>query len=228
VRYGVSPNRIWPFPYEPDYDQITNRSTADVAAIRQRFQISADRRYLLYCGRLSPEKRVDLLLDSFAELAADHSNWDIVIAGDGPLRAELQKQVPANLTRRVYWLGFLDDQAAISALYRVASVFVLPSDYEPWAVVINEAAAAGLAIVASDMVGAAADLVRDGVNGRIFANGNRNSLTECLRDLLAGDHATEFGGKSLETLAEWRRSSDPIEGLRKALQSAGVGALTPV
>jgi hypothetical protein len=88
--------------------------------------------------------------------------------------------------------------------------------------VINEAVAAGLAVVASDMVGAAADLVRDGVNGRIFLHGNLESLSECLRDATAAEQSKRFGANSIEVLAQWRKLADPVDGLKKALRSVGV------
>jgi glycosyltransferase involved in cell wall biosynthesis len=62
-------------------------------------------------------------------------------------------------------------------------VLALPSDYEPWALVINEAAAAGLPSVSSDVVGATAELVRNGVNGRLFPVGSRRGAERCLRDV---------------------------------------------
>lgn len=210
VRYGMTPERVFDCPYEPDYDLI--RSTPPAP-------LPAGRRHLIYSGRLAPVKRVDLLLDAFAGVAPERPEWNLLVAGGGSLRGELEARVPAALADRVRWLGFLDDQAALSALYRAADVLVLPSDYEPWAVVVNEAVAAGLAVVASDAVGAAADLVRDGVNGRVFPHGDLATLIECLRDVTAPGHAEAMGAASAEVLADWRRAADPVAGLRQALLS---------
>ena len=98
----------------------------------------------------------------------------------------------------------------------------LPSDVEPWAVVINEAAAAGLASIASDVVGAAAELVRDGVNGRVFPAGDRSALIVALRDVTDPANADRMKAASALVLADWRRRADPVAGLRGALQSTGV------
>ena len=118
------------------------------------------------------------------------------------------------------WLGFIDDQDAVSAVYRNCDVLALPSDYEPWALVINEAAAAGLAIVASDAVGAAAELVRDGVNGGIFPSGSLQALTERLMFVTEPERIETLKAGSAAVLAEWRKVADPVEGLRQALASA--------
>jgi glycosyltransferase involved in cell wall biosynthesis len=90
--------------------------------------------------------------------------------------------------------------------------------------VINEAAAAGLAIVSSTVPGAAAELVRDGVNGRVFPSGNLPALTTALADVTALDHIDAMKAASATVLADWRRRGDPVQGLRSALRLADVAA----
>jgi glycosyltransferase involved in cell wall biosynthesis len=134
----------------------------------------------------------------------------------------MQDRVPADLKSRVCFTGFMDDQAAVSSLYRLSDILVLPSDYEPWALVINEAAAAGLAIVSSDIVGAAAELVRDGVNGRLFPPGDLPALTRCLLEITAPAKIDAAKSASATVLADWRARGDPVNGLRQAMKKAGV------
>ena len=165
-------------------------------------------------------KRVDLLIDAFASIAADRPEWDLVVLGDGTLKANLMARVPTELAKRVRWLGFIDNQELVSAIYRSCDMLVLPSDYEPWALVVNEAAAAGLAIVASDSVGAAAELVRTGVNGEIFLSGNLRDLSAKLTLVTDSAKIDRFKAGSNTVLAEWRSSADPVEGLRQALRTA--------
>src|SRR3954467_13823779 len=105
------------------------------------------------------------------------------MVGAGENRDDLLARIPAHLKDRFIWTGFLDDQATVSALYRLSDVLVLPSDYEPWALVVNEATAAGMAIVASDVVGATPELVRDRMNGRLFPRGSLPALNEALMDV---------------------------------------------
>lgn len=222
ARYGVPHDRMFPFPYEPDYERIQSLPASMVAAVRDRYGLSPARHRLVFSGRLAAEKRVDLLLAAFAAIADDRPDWDLVLVGNGPLRSALEKQCPSGLANRVRWLGFLDDQDAISAIYQSCDVLVLPSDFEPWAVVITEALAANLAVVASDMVGAGADLVHDRVNGRVFPHGDGAALTECLRDVTAPEHTAAMRAASAAILTHWRRESDPVENLRNALRAAGV------
>jgi glycosyltransferase involved in cell wall biosynthesis len=99
---------------------------------------------------------------------------------------------------------------------------VLPSDFEPWALVVNEAAAAGLAILATDRVGAAAELVRNGVNGFIFPAGDVQKLTERLLEVTDPSRIEAFKAESGSVLREWRNNADPVNGLRQALRACGV------
>jgi glycosyltransferase involved in cell wall biosynthesis len=222
ARYGTPADRMFFFPYEPDYDLVENMRAQEVDAVRGKFGLGADRRRIVYSGRLIEIKRVDLLIRAFVEIAKQRPEWDLVIVGDGPLREKLSGMVPAELADRVRWLGFQDDQAIVSAIYRASDVLVLPSDYEPWALVINEAAAAGMAIVSSNIVGAAAELVRDGVNGRLFPPGDLAQLTTCLLDVTDPSRTELMKQKSAEVLKDWRQRGDPVEGLRAAMRSVGV------
>jgi glycosyltransferase involved in cell wall biosynthesis len=219
--YAARSEATFPFPYEPDYPVLQSVSPEKVAAVRSQLSLPNNRRYLLYVGRLVEVKRVDLLLEAFAQIASKRPAWDLIIAGDGPLRASLEASRPGHLTPRLVWTGFLADYATLAALYRSADVLVLPSDIEPWGVVVTEAAT-GLAIVCSSTVGAAADLVRDGVNGRIFPPGDVAALTSALLDVTSPDKVDRMKAESPKILASWRAHSDPVKGLRSALQFAGV------
>jgi len=84
----------------------------------------------------------------------------LLIAGSGPQEAELRSQTNG----RVQLLGQLASEE-LPQLYASADCFVLPSRSEPWGMVLNEAAASGLPLVASEAAGGGYDLIEDGVNG---------------------------------------------------------------
>ncbi len=220
-KYGADLSRIYLVPHECDYQLFQERNDAELNTFRETHGLTKDRRYLLSCSRLVRVKRVDLLIDGFSAVADEHPEWDLLIVGDGPLRKRLRKRVPKSLRDRVRWLGLFQGDDVRSA-YQVADAFVLASDYEPWAVVINEAAAAGLVIVASDVVGAAKELVRDGVNGRIFRSGKLADLTAALSDVLDPEKYPGYQRQMAPLLQEWRAKADPIEGIRAALRDVGV------
>jgi glycosyltransferase involved in cell wall biosynthesis len=225
LKYGAKADRIFYFPYEPDYQLIQNLPAAAVEAARQRFGLDPQRRRLIYSGRLIGIKRVDLLLSAFLAVAPQRPQWDLVIVGDGVDRQKLKAMVPSALSARVIWTGFLDDQAVVSSIYRACDILVLPSDFEPWALVINEAVAAGMAILSSNVVGAAAELVREGVNGKLFEPGNLAELKKAMLELTEADKIDRLKGGSAGMLADWRARADPVDGLLAALKSV---AVTPV
>jgi glycosyltransferase involved in cell wall biosynthesis len=176
----------------------------------------------VFSGRLTAVKRPELLIEAFRRIAKDRPDWDLLMIGDGPVLAELEAKV-GELSGRVTWTGFLDDQQTVSALYRNGDVLALPSDYEPWALVVNEAAAAGLAIVCSDVVGAAAELVVPGRNGELFAAGSLDGLVQALLRVTDAARVDTYKAGSAPVLAAWRETADPVEGLRRALRHVGCG-----
>ena len=132
----------------------------------------------LYVGRLIERKGVEVLLEAFREL----DNCELWLVGDGPLRERITALTAANPSIRLF--GHLDHEA-VARLYRQASVVVVPSLYEPWGLVVDEALAHGTPVVATDQVGAADDLINDGVNGLVVPAGSSRALGEAIRLVVA-------------------------------------------
>jgi glycosyltransferase involved in cell wall biosynthesis len=223
-RYGGQADRMFDFPYEPDYDLIQSLPVEKIAQVCERFGLRAGRRRIVFSGRFVEIKRPQLLIDAFVAIARQRPEWDLVMLGaEDPALSHrggmaLQERVDAELRDRIVFTGYVEEQWMVSAIYRASDVLCLPSDYEPWALAINEAAAAGLAIVASEVVGAAGELVRDGVNGRIFPAGDLKALTAALLDVTAPDRIETMRASSAAVLGDWRARGDPIDGLRSALK----------
>lgn len=129
----------------------------------------------LYVGRLSPEKGVDVLVRAFREVPGR-----LVLAGAGPL----EPQVRALADGRVELLGHVAREN-LPALYARADCFVLPSRSETWGMVLNEAAAAGLPLVASEAAGGGYDLIEDGINGYRVPVDDVNALRDVLQKVAA-------------------------------------------
>jgi glycosyltransferase involved in cell wall biosynthesis len=220
-RYGADPSRVIFFPYEPDYSLIESIGDDDVRRVREKHDLGSGRR-MVFCGRMIRAKRPDLAVDAFCRIAKDRPDWELVLIGDGPLRAELQARIPADLRSRVRFLGFIGDQREISAIYRSSDIFLLPSDYEPWGVVVNEAAAAGCAMITSNVVGAAGELVRDGVNGRTFTPSNLDELTTAMMEVSDERNLHAMRENTVRVLRDWRHQGDPVVGYRLALGRMGV------
>lgn len=128
-----------------------------------------ERKRFLFVGRLSPEKGISVLGDAWSLYRASVATpWDLVVVGGGPDRS-LARQ-PGVTT-----LGFVQP-AELPAVMHGAGALLLPSTFEPWGVVLHEAACAGLPLVASYACGAVPHLVEDGLNGFIVEPGSAESL----------------------------------------------------
>lgn len=104
---------------------------------------------------------------------------------------------------RIRVLGHRGD-SELDELYRSADALVITSHYEVWGLVVNEALAYGLPVIATDQVGAAPDLIDDGVNGRIVTAGSVSALADAMRDLESWDHdrVERCAARCREKLAE--------------------------
>ena len=150
----------------------------------------------LFSGQLIPRKGVDVLLAAFAQAAAREPRLRLAIAGDGPeKRLQWNGAMPRELLSRVHWAGFVPWQE-LPALYASADALVVPSRHDGWGLVVNEAFAAGLPVLATDAVGAALDLVRTGLTGAIVEAGKVAPLAAALVELLP--EAPRMGARARE------------------------------
>lgn len=152
-------------PYSPNLDPIL-QPTSEVLEIAAGFRESwhLDSPFVIhFSGSLTPRKAPDTLIEAFIRVARQHSDCCLQIAGDGPMRRELEERVTsAALGDRVHFLGFLHG-ASLQATYLSSDLFVLPTrTHEGWGVVVQEALAAGLPIIATDRVGAIDDFATAG------------------------------------------------------------------
>jgi len=132
------------------------------------------RRAFLFAGRLVESKGIRTLVDAYdAYRGAVADPWPLVVVGRGPLDGLLRGQPGIELR------GFVGPAELVGELAR-AAFLVLPSTFEPWGVVVHEAAAAGLGCICTTRVGAADAFVRDGENGRIVAGGSLSALADAL------------------------------------------------
>ena len=177
---GISDERITITPYVVDNDWwLAQSATVDRAAVRASWGAREADGVVLFCAKLQPWKRPFDLLEAFAK--AELSNTLLVFAGAGPLRAELEaRAVSLGVAKRVRFLGFVN-QSQLPAIYTAADLMVLPSEYDAFGVVVNEAMLCGCAVAASDRVGAARDLIAEGRTGFVYPCGDVEALAGVLR-----------------------------------------------
>jgi len=138
-------------------------------------------RTILFAGRLSKEKGVDVLLNAYAQYYAEGGNARLLISGDGPLRAEYEQLVSTlRLDNQVTFLGHRND---VFSFYSQADIFVLPSRTEGLPMALLEAMSLGIPVVASN-VGGIPDVVSDGLSGKLVPPEMPEALAAAFHHLL--------------------------------------------
>jgi glycosyltransferase involved in cell wall biosynthesis len=203
---GVDPDRILitgnasPFHFIP-------AAAEDLEKTRREWRIDS-KPVILFLGRLLSFKAPEILVEAFSIVRKEKPTF-LLIAGDGPRRDALLRQVERRGLTDVLVTGEeVRGDKEKDLLYSLASVFVLPSRKgriaEPWGLVLNEAAAAGLPIVTTDGVGAAGDLIRDGDTGRVVKEGDARALADAISAFLRfPNEARECGNRARACSAEF-------------------------
>lgn len=154
----------------------------------------------LHVGRVAAEKNVQLIVDAFAAFRASHPDADawLVVAGAGPSLPALREGAPP----RVMFLGNLDRHAVLPSLYASANAFVFASETETLGLVVLEAMASGLPVIATP-AGGVADNLRDGENGLAFPPRDAHAMARCMaRVALDAPLRARLGASALR----WARS----------------------
>ena len=145
--------------------------------------------FFLIAARLVEKKNIDRTLHAYAEyrtraqatVGNDSSNpWDLVIAGDGPLRQTLETLArKLNLSDHVKFIGFKQYEE-MPSLYHACGAFIHPSTREQWGLVVNEAMSAGCPVIVSDACGCVADLIVDGKSGILVDPHQTSSIVDAM------------------------------------------------
>lgn len=224
MHYNVPENRIFWMPYAVDNDFFQSE-VEGFHPYREQLRIDLGlqpgRPIILFASKFMPRKRARDLLEAYIRLSPNGSQEPrpyLIFVGDGEQRNELEFRLKKIKWNSVKFLGF-KNQTELPSYYDLCDVFVLPSEHEPWGLVVNEVMNAGKAIIVSDQVGCGPDLVREGKNGFTFPVGNIESLSEKLRQITNDPQLMQrMGEASRRIISTWNFEAD-IEGLLHALNS---------
>lgn len=185
---------VWNIPYycnlAPFADAATGRSRRSTTTF-------------LFCGQMIRRKGVDILLDAFTRVAVHDHDARLLLVGREARLPELLDRVSSPIRERIEYAGFQAPEA-LPPFFARADVFVLPSRYDGWGVVVNQALGAGLPILCSNEVGAAYDLVEDGVNGYRFPPEHAEALAMKMEKMAADPSLRErFAAASFGKAANW-------------------------
>jgi glycosyltransferase involved in cell wall biosynthesis len=219
-RYMGDDMPLYAMPYAVDnefFERKALEASSRTEALRRELGLVPGRPVILFASKLQARKHCDDLIAAWDEAwkqTGSVSRPYLLIIGDGEQRAALEASAAG--LEGIQFLGF-KNQTELPAYFNLCDVFVLPSIHEPWGLVVNEAMNAARAVIVSDDVGCQADLVVDGVNGRVYPARNVSALTEALRDVLDTPGRAQAMGTA--GLLQIRRHGfeEDVAGLRQAL-----------
>lgn len=203
---GARADRITLLPQVIDTTMFAPAPTGDCAA-RSEWKAKlgiTTRIVILFVGQLTKRKGLENLLEAFHRVSSQNEEVSLLLVGKGPMQAELEKRAEQlGVADRIFFGGYIAGPE-LPRIYTLSDVFVLPSWYDTFGVVIPEAMACGLPVVTTTSVGAAYDLVRNEVNGFVVEYGDVRALANALAQV-TGDETrrAEMGKRSLEIIAEW-------------------------
>lgn len=231
---GIPPERVF-----YGYDAVDNAyfaencSAARIDAGATRVALGMPRRYLLASARFVPKKNLPRLVEAYGKaIEGREGTPDLVILGDGPEREAVEAAILSEgLVNRIHLPGFRGYHD-LPALYALSEGFVHVSTSEQWGLVINEAAASGVPIVASTACGATDVLVKDGVNGFVVDACRTESITAGLSHLmdLTEPQRRTMGRKGQDIVADWgpERFARGLIAACEAAAAAPARGMSPV
>ena len=215
-RHGARNEQITRVPHCVDNNRFQQQGSG-AAGLQRRTElgITPEQTVFLFAGKFEEKKRPLDVIRAFRNIQDESAV--LLMAGAGPEEMSLKAAAEGNA--RIRFLPF-QNQTAMPGLFAAADVFLLPSfgRQETWGLAVNEAMNCRCAVIVSDHVGCASDLVVDGENGRVISAGSQVQLEGAMRDALAKP----------ERLAQWQERSFQIidrysyeaarEGLLEALE----------
>lgn len=199
-KHGLKESQLTFAPHAIDNDRFAEPKK-EAMMLRRQLGIRNGEILILFAGKLEDKKSPGLLLDAF--LALNVNDIHLLFLGNGAWENRLKSK--AENKKNVHFIDF-QNQSAIPAIYQSSDLFCLPSKGpgETWGLAVNEAMACGKAILVSDKVGCALDLVNENYNGLIFKSEDTNSLRSSLMELTKSRQLLQvYGEKSRDAIQNW-------------------------
>jgi glycosyltransferase involved in cell wall biosynthesis len=182
--------------------------------------VSYGSRMIFACRQLFPRKGIRFLIEAAAQLRPAFPDLELVLAGDGFERPELERLArERGIAERTTFLGWVPN-ADLPKYYRAAAVSVIPSLEEGFGIPAAEAMGCEVPVVASD-AGGLPEVVEDGVTGRVVPRGDATALAGAIADLLRDPalrhRMGQAGRERALRLFDWDRSAEEFEAVYGAI-----------
>ena len=216
INHHIQPAKITFSPYHVD-SNLFRRQASQYDRRESRASLGIGQRDItfLFSGKFIPRKEPLLLIEAIEKLP-DRGNLRLIMLGDGPLHERTMVRGKALLGERLHAPGFVN-QSGLGLYFAAADILVLPSKYETWGLVVNEAMYFGLPAIVSDRVGCLPDLVRLGETGWVFQSGEPQDLACVIQKIVEEPHSAKRMGRQAKRLVEDYSTEAARDGILKAL-----------
>jgi len=198
---GLKEHQLSFAPHAIDNQGFAIKRAGDIAVLKQNLNIKEENIVILFAGKLEEKKDPLLLLKAFSQL--NNPAVHLLFVGNGVLQQQLK--TAARGKANIHFIDF-QNQQYMPVVYQACDLFCLPSKgpAETWGLAVNEAMACGKAILVSDKVGCAVDLVNPGKNGNIFKSEDVDDLFQSLVKLTESkDQLLIYGQHSKNIITSW-------------------------
>lgn len=218
ISLGASPSKIFLFPNTSNI-AINENDYIFKEKLKEKLEIK-DNKIVLYVGRLVERKGVQYLIKAFTKLRMERKYVDLIIIGRGEYGKKLELLCKnLNIRDNVYFMGYVKDEF-LPAFYLLSNVCVVPSSKEDaWVLVLNEAMYFGKPVIATDNVGGAFDMIKEGINGYIVPAKDVNALCEAMKKILSdSDLEKKMRENSKKIIEEGFTYEHMVKGFKNAIE----------
>lgn len=213
---GVPAHKLFFSPYSVDTTEFEKQKQAfSREETRKRLGIDDDTFVFLFSGKLIHRKQIIRLVEAFQYLKRPEKAA-LLILGDGEQREEVIRKGEELLKERFLFQGFVN-QSQLGQYFLAADSFVLPSNYEAWGLVVNEAMQFGLPLVLSDIIGSHKDLLIEGETGHLCKTEDTRDLARAMDLLMANPARAKEMGQNAEELIQKYSTENSAIGIRDGI-----------
>ncbi len=202
LKFGVSPAKISTYGYVSDNDLFATSLSVPAnerEALRTSLNIMPGARVLLCVSKHNEREAPFDTIQAFHKLKME--NVHLVLVGDGPMHKEVVSMAGEPGNNNISFAGYVKF-TDLPLYYSISDIFIHDSHNEPWGVSVQEAIAGNLAVIASDKVGAAFDMVVEGKNGYMFKAGDVDGIVNAIEKCLLIDKEV-IAATDRDILKEW-------------------------
>jgi len=222
ISLGASPEKVFIMPNVSNIS-VREGDYINKKKLKEELDID-DKKVVLYVGRLTKQKGIEYLIKAFSKVKKERNDIVLAIVGRGKYRDEL-KLLSKNLNIKdsVYFMGYVENER-LPPYYLLCDICVMPSitydQADAWGFIINEAMYFGKPVIATDAVGAAYDMIKNGENGYMVPEKESDVLYEAMKKIISDPKLEKkMGEESKRIIEEGFRYEHMVDGFVRAVES---------